>query len=473
MAADTEPTQAAGAPTDPAPTDRPQGPRIYNLFPTLLGPVPRWHERLPAIAGMGFDWIFLNPVHLPGASGSLYAIKDARRLHPLLLPNGSGEGADADALLRDFCAAAGEAGIRVMLDLVINHSARDGVLVDTHPEWFAKDADGAIRSPSVADLDDPDQVTVWEDLAELDYSERPARDAMLAYWEDLIRRYLGLGFAGFRCDAAYKVPGAVWRRLIDSARAEVPDARFFAESLGAPAEDIEQLGGAGFDYLFNSAKWWDFRQDWLLEQYERFRDLAPSIAFPESHDTPRLAAETRGSARESRFRYLFAAVFSTGVMMPIGYEFGFKQRLHVVKTTPDDWDTGRADSPFDISDDIRRINAMKAATPVLNEEGPQERVTAEDQPLMGLLRRARNGSQRSLALINPDRKKSQSQHGASIAELLGAAPEDIREITPASKPSEKAAEKPAGDKSQPGAAARRKTDEVRVPPRGIRIFVTG
>ena len=300
-------------------------PRIYILFPTLLGPVPRWHERLPAIAEMGFDWIFLNPVHLPGASGSLYAIKDTRRLHPLLLgpeadagvdaptepgsnagsDSGSGTGpGEGDSLLRDFCSAAADAGIRVMVDLVINHSARDGVLVARHPEWFAKDRNGDIRPPSVADLGDPEQVTVWEDLAELDYRERPERAAIIEHWQALISRYLSIGFAGFRCDAAYKLPGAVWQQLIDSARAQRADRRFFAETLGAPEDEIEQLRGAGFDYQFNSAKWWDFREDWLLEQYRSFRGLAPSIAFPESHDTPRLAAETNGSARESRFRYL-------------------------------------------------------------------------------------------------------------------------------------------------------------------------
>lgn len=441
----------------------PTGPRIYNLFPTLLGPVPRWHERLPAIAGMGFDWIFLNPVHRPGASGSIYSTADTSRLHPLLLGNADPD--QGDALLRDFCVAAHHAGIRVMLDLVINHAARDGVLVDEHPAWFARDADGAIRSPSVQDLDDPEQITVWEDLAELDYSERPERDAMLSHWEALIRHHLGLGFDGFRCDAAYKLPGDVWRRLIDGARATRPDVRFFAETLGAPPEDIGQLRGAGFDYRFNSAKWWDFREEWLLAQYERFRDLAPSVAFPESHDTPRLAAETDGSARESRFRYLFAAVFSSGVMMPIGYELGFTRPLHVVETTPEDWDAGRAQAPFDISAYIGRVNAMKAATPVLNEEGPQERVTEPDAQLVGLLRHSQRGDQRSLVLINPDPGDAAGCAVGAVTDPLGAAPEDIREITP---PARSGQPHPGAD-----APAWHEDGEVRVPPRGIRILVAG
>jgi starch synthase (maltosyl-transferring) len=452
-----EPIRMAHAEDDTAP----MGPRIYNLFPTLLGPLPRWHERLPAIAEMGFDWIFLNPIHQPGASGSLYSIKDMRELHPLLRPAGA-DPSDDDAALRAFFAAAQDAGIRVMLDLVINHTARDGVLVDEHPEWFAHDGHGNIRSPSVADLDNPDQVTVWEDLAELDYTERPAREALLTHWEDTIRCYLALGIHGFRCDAAYKLPGEVWKRLIDAARARVPDVRFFAETLGAPQHAIEQLRGAGFDYQFNSSKWWDFRAGWLLDQYDKLRDLAPSIAFPESHDTVRRAAEGDGSARESRFWYLFAAVFSSGVMMPIGYELGFAKALHVVETTPEDWDAGCAESCFDISAYIGRVNAMKAATPVLNEEGPQARVTDPNETLVGLARRSEHGGARSLALINPDPEQTVPYGTEALAGLLGTDAAKIHEITPA---------KPGGGEIDK--TAWREAIDVPVPPRSIRVFVTG
>ena len=44
----------------------PQGARIYNLFPLLAGKVSAWEEHLDRIAGMGFNWIFLNPIHYPG-----------------------------------------------------------------------------------------------------------------------------------------------------------------------------------------------------------------------------------------------------------------------------------------------------------------------------------------------------------------------------------------------------------------------
>jgi starch synthase (maltosyl-transferring) len=92
-------------------------------------------------------------------------------------------------------------------------------------------------------------------------------------------------------------------------------------------EDVLALKQAGFDYFFNSSKWWDFREPWALEQQERFRGIAPSISFPETHDTTRLMADSGGDEQVQRQRYAFAAAFSAGVMMPIGYEFGFRTQV--------------------------------------------------------------------------------------------------------------------------------------------------
>ena len=222
------------------------------------------------------------------------------------------------------------------MDLVVNHTAKDSELASRHPRWFARDALGEIQSPFAVDPDDPEKKTVWGDLAELDYSP-PQQDEIVAYFEELVRHYVGLGFRGFRCDAAYKVPATVWRRLVDAAKSCDPDVVFCAENLGASEEEVLALDEAGFDYLFNSLKWWDFESPWLLEQYEKFRHIAPSIAFPESHDTERLITELLAAGFpedqiEARYRqaYALSAAFSTGVMMPMGFEFGWSRRISVV-----------------------------------------------------------------------------------------------------------------------------------------------
>ncbi|HEX6843359.1 MAG TPA: maltotransferase domain-containing protein [Stellaceae bacterium] len=382
--------------------------RIYNLFPSLVGPIARWRAELPRIAAMGFNAVFVNPFHYPGFSGSLYAVKDYYLLNPLF--RGDAREGD-DALLAGFAEDCRRHGLVAMMDLVVNHTARDSELVTRHPHWFAHEPGGGVRSPSAIDPADATNVTVWGDLAEIEYRGDGAEVETIAYFQDVVRHYAGLGFGGFRCDAAYKVPNRVWRALIGAARAAAPDSVFCAETLGARLEEVRRLDGAGFDYLFNSAKWWDFESPWLLEQYEMFRGLAPSIAFPESHDTERLAAElgragiTDPVLLEMRYRqaYAFAACFSAGVMMPLGYEFGWSRRLDVVKTRP----TSVEGKRFDLSPYIAAVNAMKRDTPALNEEGPQQRLTPPSDPVAVLARRCEAGDEWAFTLVNSDDEAAQ------------------------------------------------------------------
>ncbi len=378
------------------------GPRIYNLFPLLAGSIDRWQPHLERIAAMQFDWIYVNPIFETGGSRSLYAVRDYLRLDERFATTPARKLDE----VRPFLQAAAARELRVMIDLVANHTANDSPLVSAHPEWYVHDEDGAVASPFAVDPADTSKKTVWGDLAELDWSERPVRAEIVRFYCDVVQRYLEAGFRGFRCDAAYKIPGAVWGEIIAAARSLDPHVTFAAETLGAPLATIEQLAGAGFDYLFNSAKWWDFSAQWLLEQYEQFRSIAPSIAFPESHDTPRLRAELQAEGivdreaveRAYEFRYTFAAVFSSGVMMPMGYEYGFAEPLHVVDTTPSDWEQPL----FDLSERIAAVNAMKAATPALNVEGPQRRVSIPTAWPLELVREAQDATQVVVLLVNPD-----------------------------------------------------------------------
>jgi starch synthase (maltosyl-transferring) len=404
-----------------------EGLRIYNLFPTLVGSIDAWQAELPRIAAMHFNAVYVNPFHAPGFSGSLYAVKHYDRLNPLF--RGGASEPDA-ALLAAFTAACQKHGLLAMMDLVVNHTAKDSELAARHPHWFAHEPGGGLRSPSAIDPADATKVTVWGDLAELEYRGDEAEAEMVGYFAELIRDYVRLGFRGFRCDAAYKVPTRVWRALITAGRAAAPDVLFCAENLGARLEQVTALADAGFDYLFNSSKWWDFKSPWLLDQYERFRTIAPSIAFPESHDTERFVTELarRGIGepaaveRHYHFAYAFAAIFSAGVMMPMGYEFGWARRLDVVKTRPHPAEARR----FDLSAAIAAINAMKRETPALNEEGPQERLTSPEDPLVVLARRGIVTGESAFILLNNDASEA---HEIQTDRLLEAASGSLLEET--------------------------------------------
>lgn len=180
-------------------------PRIYSLFPPLVGAIPHWEEHLPRIAAMRFNWVFLNPIHQPGGSGSLYAVRDYYRLNPLF----QGESQKLpDELLRGFLQQAEKHGLKVRMDLVVNHTAKDSPLINEHPDWYMRNEDGTVRSPRAADDSAPNHEVIWGDLAEVDFANPKGRQELLNYWKDVVRHYTRLGFPEFRCDAAYKVPGS-------------------------------------------------------------------------------------------------------------------------------------------------------------------------------------------------------------------------------------------------------------------------
>lgn len=400
-----------------------EGPRIYNLFPRLVGTISKWEEYLPKVANMGFNWVFLNPFHYPGFSGSLYAVKDYYRLNPEFIDPGD---QDPFQTLRHFVSRAGELGLKVMMDLVINHTAKDSVLVEECPEWFNKNPDGSIKSPSAIDPADSRKVTVWGDLAEIDHLSCPDRHEQWEYWRRISDFYAEIGVEGFRCDAAYKIPSELWSYIIGHTKDNYSGVVFFGETLGCRLDEIKKLASAGFDYFFNSSKWWDFQADWCLEQYESNRHIAPSISFPETHDTDRLAAEVNGNIDVIKRSYAFAAAFSAGIMMPIGYEYGFRKRLNVVRTNPSDWEN----PGFDISEFVKAVNNMKAHCPILNEECPIRRIPENADSVAVLLKYSEKDSGKVCIVLNRDVEQARPINLPLLFDSVDAATDQIEDISP-------------------------------------------
>ena len=374
---------------------------IYNLFPLLAGPFTHWQPHLERARSLEFNWIFVNPVSYPGFSGSLYAVKDHYLLNPLLVDDDSK--LKPEQQLARMLDQAHEIGLKVMIDLVINHTAIDSPLTKEHPGWYKRDSKGRIKKPGARE--GGKLVTVWGDLAEINNGKSAERDELWNYWHELIHYYLDLGFDGFRCDAAYQVPGELWNLLIPKARELFPEAVFFAESLGCTIDDVVELAGAGFDYVFNSSKYWDFIEPWCLSQYEESRSLAPSVSFPESHDTLRLMKELNFNIDAVRQRYVFAALFSTGVMIPSGFELGFRKKLHVVRTRPSDWEETR----LDLTDFISQVNRFKLSRPIFCAEHPTYRFDLHEGTgeVTGLIKVLEKNGSADLMLINRDRDNEQ------------------------------------------------------------------
>jgi hypothetical protein len=125
----------------------------------------------------------------------------------------------------------------------------------------------------------------------------------------------------------------------------------------------------------------------------------------------KLSDETE-SEIEARYRqaYAFAAAFSTGVMMPMGFEYGWARRISVV---PQDDET--AESPrFDLGVFIAAVNRLKQAVPALNEEGPQRLLSRPSDPLIVLLRQSESGAERAFTLVNTQEHEPRE---VAVAEL--------------------------------------------------------
>lgn len=370
---------------------------IYNLFPRLYPDVQAWTKALDHIAEMGFNTIFLNPFHLTGYSGSLYSVYDYFQYNPRFFRRP--EQAEDD--MRAFLARCKALKLDVIMDLVANHTAIDSPLVHQHRDWYVSEPNGEVMRPFA--MDNGHRV-VWGDLAKLDHQQSPDRENLWRYFRKICEHYLALGFTGFRCDAAYQISGGFWPYLIEHTKAKFPHALFLAETLGCSFEDTCRMPHEGFDYIFNAAKWWDFRDPWLTNSYKITRHLAPSVTFPETHDTTRLMTEVNGHQPAFLQRLLFSCFFSKGMMIVSGLEYGFRQKPHCVYTTPADWEhTG-----IDYSAIIQRALQVKRTLAPLREEGHVEVLSAPHEQVFRMVKHW--CGQRVLMLMNRDAYHAQPVH---------------------------------------------------------------
>ncbi|HDH11577.1 MAG TPA: alpha-amylase [Nitrospirae bacterium] len=384
---------------------------VYNLFPLLAGKFTEWEGHLKRASEMGFNWIFVNPVQLPGLSGSLYSIKDYFSFNPLLIDTASEK--TPEEQIRDTIRTAEGLGQRMMIDLVINHCAVDSGLIREHPEWFQWEKKGKVANPF---CDENGKKVVWGDLAKFDHRHTRDKEGLFRFFFKVVKFLIDLGFKGFRCDAAYQIPKGFWKRLITETKAAYPDVLFFAETLGCTADQTRKTAGAGFDYIFNSSKWWDLSSPWLIEQYALTREIAPSISFPESHDTVRLCEEFNGNIAGLRQRYLFSALFSAGVMMPAGFEFGFRKKPHVVKTRPEDWE----ETDIDLTSFIKSVNKIKESYTIFQEEAPTEILPAGNPDILIMWKASVHTQEEALLILNKDINNKQRFYADSLRKLAQA-----------------------------------------------------
>jgi starch synthase (maltosyl-transferring) len=223
------------------------------------------HGRLEAAAAMGFDVVYLPPIHpigtafrkganntlqpRPGDPGSPWAIGNVEGGHDAIHPDLG----DFDAFDR-FVARARELGLEVALDLALNASP-DHPWVREHPEWFAKRADG-----SIAYAENPPKK--YQDIYNFNFDTDS--DGIYAAWLDVVHLWMSHGVRIFRVDNPHTKPVAFWARLLGEVRRTDPDVLFLAEAFTKPAM-MHMLGKIGFHQSYTYFTWRN--EKWEIEEY--------------------------------------------------------------------------------------------------------------------------------------------------------------------------------------------------------------
>ncbi|PKH01312.1 alpha-amylase [Psychromonas sp. MB-3u-54] len=396
-----------------------KGIRAYNLYPKLVGSMNMWIKHFERIQAMNFDWIYINPINYPGFSGSDYSIKNYYHYHPLYVTgemdfeNPEAHVEKGNKLLKNVCKEADQRGMKIMMDLVINHSAFDSHLIEDHPEWYERDPDGQLKHPGAQD---GDSWVEWKDLAQINNAHSSDRDNLWHYWLTMMLFYLDLGIRGFRCDAAYHVPNELWHFLIPRIKEKYPDAIFLGETLGCSSQQAVDIAEAGFDFITNSFKWWDLKEQWFLDQTQEYSRYASSISFPENHDTIRSADEFSGNQHQALLRYELGAYICSSISTTIGFEYGFQRQIDVVQINPSWWEP----ICYDISDDIAKINDIKASYDVLQEDNGIEMLQLNDGRILGFTKESRNGQEKIMMLANPDGHNAYMVRESNVYGIMGS-----------------------------------------------------
>jgi len=335
-------------------------------------------ERLPAIAAMGFDVVYLPPIHPIGFTarkgrnntltagphdpGSPWAIGSPAGGHDAVHPD-LGTIEDFDA----FVARARELGLEVALDLALQCSP-DHPWVKEHPEWFTKRADG-----SIAYAENPPKK--YQDIYPLNFDNDP--EGLYQEVRRIVRFWMDHGVRIFRVDNPHTKPVHFWERLIADINATDPDVLFLAEAFTRPAM-LQTLAKIGFHQSYTYFTWRNTKaeiEEYLTELAHRTAHfLRPNLFV----NTPDILHEylQHGGVPAFKIRAVLGALLGPTWGIYSGFELcentplrpGSEEYLDSEKYQykPRDWAAaereGRSIAPF-----ITQLNLLRRAHPALQE----------------------------------------------------------------------------------------------------------
>ncbi|WP_347757016.1 alpha-1,4-glucan--maltose-1-phosphate maltosyltransferase [Agrococcus sp. ProA11] len=361
----------------------------YELFPRSEGAVQRadgtWQsgtfataaKRLPAVKAMGFDVVYLPPVHpigeinrkgpnntltpQPGDPGSPWAIGSKHGGHDAIHPD---LGTIDD--FRAFVRSAADEGLEVAMDLALQ-AAPDHPWVTEHPEWFTTLPDGTI-----AFAENPPKK--YQDIYPVNFDNDP--EGIVAEVLRIIDQWVDCGVRIFRVDNPHTKPLWFWELVIGEVNAKHGDIVFLAEAFTKPAM-MQALGKVGFQQSYTYFTWRNTKAE--LEEYLQEVTGTQAAWFKPAFwvNTPDILTEYLQFGGVPAFK-VRAAIAATAVPtwgMYAGYELiedvarpGAEEAIDNEKYEfkPRDWDRAERNGTT-IAPYITKLNEIRAAHPAIRQ----------------------------------------------------------------------------------------------------------
>ncbi|QEI08000.1 DUF3416 domain-containing protein [Pigmentiphaga aceris] len=334
-------------------------PRIYYVDPRTLeawnnqeqglAPHASWLSTLDRAKALGFDTVLFGTLAAHTGDNSLP--ENWQRASTAL-----GD-ASLDAAIPLLVAAAAARGLSIWFDVVLDQVGADSDAHHEHLHWYRR-----VLDPD-RDALDPRQGFGARHVAELLLEGGQLPSGFAETWSARLTAWGDAGIAGWRFLGAQRLPAQAWASILDPVRARHPSIKATAWTPGISAEGVHGLKTAGFDAVYASLPWWDFRAPWMLEEHARLSAVGAVIAPVED---PLRVRPGQPATREDACRVLWTAVaIGDGILVPAGFE-------------------GDADSADELASEIIAANQSLAGVDV--PLAPPRQLTGPDAAVGALLR---------------------------------------------------------------------------------------
>ncbi|MDX2706727.1 alpha-1,4-glucan--maltose-1-phosphate maltosyltransferase [Streptomyces sp. PA03-6a] len=370
-------------------------------------------ERLPAIAAMGFDVVYLPPVHPIGAAfrkgpdntldpgphdvGSPWAIGSAEGGHDAVHPD-LGTIEDFDF----FVERARELRLEIALDFALQCSP-DHPWVGKHPEWFTTRADGSI---AYAENPPKKYQDIYPIAFDADFS------GIVQETERVLRHWMDHGVRIFRVDNPHTKPVVFWEKVIADINRTDPDVIFLAEAFTRPAM-MHTLAQIGFQQSYTYFTWRNGKQE-LTEYLTELSGEAAAYMRPNFFvNTPDIlhAYLQRGGRPAFEARAVLAATLSPTWGVYAGYELcenapvreGSEEYLHSEKyeLKPRDWAAAEAEGRS-LAPLLTTLNRLRRRHPALQQLRDLRFHPVNNDAVLAYSKRSGDGSDVVLVVVNLD-----------------------------------------------------------------------